>query len=109
MRFRLRRGALIAEAKATRHNKPLISRLAEVGFSSIVQWVLDRFKLSTSGYDAKVYRQEMQSNSDFCKFNDMLRMVLDCTGPQVEQILDILTHKRDKGLIEFGFSQTDQH
>jgi len=55
-----------------------------------------------------VYRQEMQSNSDFCKFNDMLRMVLDCTGPQVEQILDILTHKRDKGLIEFGFSQTDQ-
>lgn len=99
---------LIAEAKATRAQSSFIVRLAQVTLSSLVQWMLERFGLRGGGYDARTYRTEVVSNSDFCKFDDVLRMVLDCTPVQVQQIRSILETMYEQGSIDFGLSESKQ-
>ncbi|MFK7857530.1 MAG: DUF3095 domain-containing protein [Granulosicoccus sp.] len=99
---------LVAEAKATRADASFIARLAKITFESLFQWVLERFDLSGGGYDAKAYRAELRSNTDFCRFDDVLRMVLDCSSAQVEQIRVILNEMHEQGSIDFGIFETRQ-
>ena len=99
---------LSAEAKATRADKPFWQKLIEIYIKSFIQWVMERRGLSHWGYDAKVYRDEMGTNSDYCKYDDVLRMVLDCTPKQVSQIRALLDKMHADGQIDFGFFETEQ-
>ncbi len=99
---------LASEAKATRADKPYWHRFLEIYVKSFLQWVMERYGLSGGGYDAKVYRDEMRINSDYCKFDDVLRMVLDCTPVQVKKIRKILDLMHAKGELDFGFFETEQ-
>lgn len=108
MRFSWPPKGLIAEAKVTRLNGTYIARLIEISIKSLFQFFLERFDLSGGGYDAKSYRNELRNNTDFCRFDDVLRMVLDCTPAQAEKICDILDEMHELGSIDFGFSETRQ-
>lgn len=99
---------LSAEAKATRANKPFWQKITEIYIKSFIQWVMERRGLSYWGYDAKVYRDEMGANSDFCKYDDVLRMVLDCTPTQVSQIRKLLDKMHADGQVDFGLFETEQ-
>lgn len=108
MRFNWPPTGLVSEAKATRAQRSFISRMTKITLQSFFQWILEKFDLNVGGYDAKTYRQELQSNSDFCKFDDVLRMVLDCSLQQVEQIESILNQMHEQGSIDFGLSKSKQ-
>lgn len=108
MRFSWPPKGLVAEAKVTRAAGSFISRLAEITIKSLIQWFLERFNLSGWGYDAKSYRRELRSNTDFCKFADELRMVLDCTPAQVTRIRVILDEMHEIGSLDFGLFETKQ-
>ncbi len=108
MRFRWPPKGLVSEAKATRAAGTFMARLIKISIESLFQWVLERFDLSGGGYDAKSYRKEVRSNTDFCKFDDVLRMVLDCTPLQVEQIRLVLDEMHEQGGIDFGVFETKQ-
>jgi len=99
---------LLAEAKATRAEGRFAARLVKIAIQSLFQWVLERFDLSGGGYDARAYRAEVRSNTDFCKFDDVLRMVLDCTTEQIGQIRAILNDMHEQGRIDFGCFDTRQ-
>jgi len=43
------------------------------------------------------YKSEVLQNSDFKKFDDMLRFVVDCTQNQVDQIYEILKRSHAEG------------
>ena len=65
---------------------------------SFIQWVLEKLNLSAGGYNAPIYRQELHANSDYQRFDDMLRLVLDCTEKQINEIdafLSALNHKEE--------------
>ena len=108
MRLRWPPKGIIAEAKATRGTKTFLRRLCETGCQSLIQWTMNRYNLSTSGFDAETYRQELCTNSDHCKFDDVLRMVLDCTPEQVPEIKALLDTMKDAGEIEYGFFETEE-
>ncbi|WEA23808.1 DUF3095 family protein [Rhizobium binxianense] len=45
---------------------------------------------------------EVASNSDFRKFDDGLRLTLDCTADQIDSVEAILVAARERGEIDFG-------
>lgn len=53
------------------------------------------------------YKKELRFNSDFRKFDETLRMVLDCTPVQIEQIRKVLTRFEEEGLLTFGLHLSD--
>lgn len=108
MRFRWPPKGLVAEAKATRASKSYIRRCVEIFFQSFVQWILEQFDLKGGNYNAPVYREELRKNSDYCRFDDVLRMVLDCTPEQLVQIRAILGRMHTTGDINFGLFETEQ-
>ena len=48
------------------------------------------------------YKEELKLNSDFKKFDETLRMVLDCSPQQIEQIQTVLEDLRKQNLISYG-------
>lgn len=99
---------LAAEAKATRASKSYLHRIAELYFESFIHWVLERFNLTAGAYNAPRYKEELKINSDYCKFDDVLRMVIDCTPDQVVKIRALLDQMHTAGDIDFGLFETEQ-
>jgi len=108
MRLRWPPKGIVAEAKATRGDKSYIRRLCEIGYQSLLQWIMNRFNLTAGGFDAQAYRQELCTNSDHCKFDDVLRMVLDCAPEQVKKIRSLLDTMQTAGDIEYGVFDTEE-
>jgi len=54
---------------------------------ALYAYVLLRFGISIAGFVPKTYVQQVVENSDFRKYDDGLRMILDCT-PELEHALD---------------------
>ncbi len=99
---------LVAEAKATRANKGYWRRLAEIYSQSLIQWISDHFNVQAGHYHAKRYRKELSRNNDFCRFDDVLRMVIDCSLAEVVQIRALLDQLHAAGDIDFGLFETEQ-
>lgn len=108
MRFRWPPKGLRSEARATRGEKPFVLRYLEVLLGSLFQLVLERFDLKGGAYDAPVYREELRANSDYCRFDDVLRMVLDCTAPQIEGIRSLLETLHEAGEVYYGIFEVKQ-
>jgi len=108
MRLRWPPKGIVAEAKTTRGDKSYIRRLCEIGYQSLLQWVMNRFNLIAGGFDARAYRQELCINSDHCKFDGVLRMVLDCGPEQVQEIRSLLDTMKTAGDIEYGVFDTEE-
>ena len=108
MRLRWPNKGLISEAKATRGSGSFSRRLGEILYQSLIQWVMNRFNLRASGFDAPAYRRELCTNSDHCKFDDVLRMVLDCSPEQVTKISALLETLHNSGDIDFGVFDTEE-
>ena len=57
--------------------------------TAIGRFLLAR-RVDALGFPGSVYRQQVVQNTDFRKFDDMLRMVLDVSAEQRAQILELL-------------------
>jgi hypothetical protein len=73
------------EARARRGGSLMIRRVVVLVFSLYV-YVVMRFGINIAGFKPKTYVQQVVENSDFRKYDDGLRMVLDCT-PELERAL----------------------
>jgi hypothetical protein len=96
MVFRWPPKGLKAEALATKGEQSYWRRLLWLYWNSFIQFLLEKFDLSGGGYDAPVYRQELRENSDYRRFDDTLRMVLDCTTEEVRAIDGVLSYFRSQ-------------
>ena len=54
--------------------------------NTLFVYVIMRFGISVGGFVPKTYVQQVVENSDFRKYDDGLRMILDCT-PELESAL----------------------
>jgi hypothetical protein len=64
----------------------LLRRRAWVLANTLFVYVIMRFGIPVGGFVPKTYVQQVVENSDFRKYDDGLRMVLDCT-PELERAL----------------------
>src|SRR6201991_4135697 len=70
------------EARA-RRGGALLTRRLKVFAWALFYYVVMRFGIKVGGFAPKIYVQQLVENSDFRKYDDGLRMVLDCT-PELE-------------------------
>ena len=94
------------EARAARGGS-LFKRRARVLAHSLFVYFIMRFGISAGGFVPKTYVQQVVENSDFRKYDDGLRMILDCT-PQLErELTQRLMAAASGGIARYGLHRQD--
>ena len=94
------------EARAARGGT-LLKRRAFVLANTLFAYVVMRFGITVGNFVPKLYVQQVVENSDFRKYDDGLRMILDCT-PELERALaQRLAAAASNGIIRYGLYQQD--
>ena len=57
-------------------------------------------------FDSENYAQSMRSHTDYRKFDDMLRMVIDCTDEQADFIESMLEERKSGGQLFYGIHRS---
>ena len=70
--------------------------------TSLIQRVAERYNRKIADYDAAHYRREMQANTDFRKFDGALRMVIDVTQQQADEVERFLEAGYRAGELNYG-------
>lgn len=91
------------EARASRHGgEGLPMARLRVMAATFVSYIVMRFGVRLGSFDPAVYRREVVENSDFRKYDDSLRMTLDCTPALADRIERRLTQAKRDGIARFG-------
>jgi hypothetical protein len=94
------------EARAARGGT-LLKRRAFVLANTLFAYLVMRFGITVGNFVPKLYVQQVVENSDFRKYDDGLRMILDCT-PELERALaQRLAAAAANGVIRYGLYQQD--
>lgn len=96
------------EARASRRaGESIRARKAKVLALTLLYFLIMRSGLRVGRFIPSKYTQELIENSDFRKFDDSLRMVLDCTPELAAEIEDYLKKAAAKGLVRYGAHRQD--
>ena len=91
------------EARASRKSgQGLFMQRLRVGAGTLLAFMIMRFGIRVGGFDPRVYRREVVDNSDFRKYDDNLRMTLDCTPALADRIEQRLTQAEKDKVARFG-------
>src|SRR3954447_4564114 len=94
------------EVRATRGGS-LLKRRAFVLANTLFVFLVMRFGISVGGFVPKTYVRQVVENSDFRKYDDGLRMILDCT-PELERTLsERLAAAASSGIVRYGLHRQD--
>ncbi len=107
MKFRWPPRGLALEARATARGQTFLRRYVAVLASSLIQYWCERFDRQAGPYNAPVYRDELRSNTDFRKYDGILRMVLDVSASHAELIEQYLEREHDAGHLVYGVHLAD--
>ncbi len=107
MTFRWPPRGLKLEARATAGDRGFPRRYFAILTSSLIQFWCERFDRRAGTYNAPVYREELRSNTDFRKYDGILRMVLDVSERQAERIARYLAREHDAGRLVYGAHLAD--
>ncbi len=91
------------EVRASRKSgEGLFMRRLRVSAGTLIAFMIMRFGIRVGGFDPSVYRREVVENSDFRKFDDNLRMTLDCTPALADRIEQRLAKAEADKVARFG-------
>jgi len=76
-------------------------------FQIVIAVIVFKFKVPPLILNPKKYANSMRTHSDYRKFDDMLRMILDCSADQIEKIKTFLEALFQKGEIFYGMHESD--
>jgi Protein of unknown function (DUF3095) len=94
------------EARAQRGGS-LFSRRAGVLAHTLFAYLVMRFGIRVGGFVPKAYLQQVVENSDFRKYDDGLRMVLDCTAELERRLAERLAAAASNGIARYGLHRQD--
>jgi hypothetical protein len=94
------------EARA-RRGGPLLKRRIAVLAHTLFVYVIMRFGLNVGGFVPKTYVQQVVENSDFRKYDDGLRMILDCTSELERALTQRLAQAASAGIVRYGLHRQD--
>ncbi|MEW6642618.1 MAG: DUF3095 domain-containing protein [Pseudomonadota bacterium] len=94
------------EARAGRRGPLLLRRVSVLGFS-LAAFLIMRFGIKVGGFVPGTYVGQVVANSDFRKFDDALRMVLDCTPELGQEIERRLAAAAAAGTVRYGLHRQD--
>jgi Protein of unknown function (DUF3095) len=94
------------EARAARGG-PLLARRALVLGVTLWAYVVMRFGIKVGQFVPKNYVRQVVENSDFRKYDDGLRMILDCTEELQDALTERLVAAADRGIVRYGLYAQD--
>jgi hypothetical protein len=94
------------EARA-RRGGALLTRRLHVFAWTLFYYLIMRFGIKVSGFVPHVYVQQVVENSDFRKYDDGLRMVLDCTPGLERELSARLAAAASAGTARYGLHRQD--
>jgi hypothetical protein len=92
------------EARAWRGGSLTRRRAAVLGYT-LFAYLIMRFRIRLGGFVPDVYVQQVVENSDFRKYDDGLRMILDCSAELEAAIGQRLAAA--KGIVRYGLHRQD--
>ena len=94
------------EARAARGGSLARRRILVLGRTLFV-YVIMRFGIRVGGFVPKTYTRQVVENSDFRKYDDGLRMVLDCTLELERALTQRLEAAASQRIIRYGLHRQD--
>ncbi|MDE2378673.1 DUF3095 domain-containing protein [Bradyrhizobium sp.] len=94
------------EARAARGGS-LFRRRASVLATTLFVYVVMRFGIRLGGFVPKAYVQQVVENSDFRKFDDGLKMILDCSVELERALSERLASAAADGVVRYGLHRQD--
>jgi hypothetical protein len=94
------------EARALRGGS-LFRRRASVLTFTLFSYLILRFGIRVGGFVPKTYVEQVVANSDFRKYDDGLRMVLDCTPELADELEARLAQAAANGIARYGVHRQD--
>lgn len=107
LRFRWPPRSLWMEAQTTAGKRSILRRFAQIFMESIFQGLAERFDWKIGPYNAPVYREETRTNTDFRKYDGLLRMVLDVSPSQADAIEAYFAAEHAAGRLVYGTHRAD--
>ncbi|MFU8788089.1 MAG: DUF3095 domain-containing protein [Methylobacter sp.] len=90
-----------------RYHSPKWTKAALLRWGEIILAVgIFRFKLPLFNFDASHYRNSLSFYSDYQKFDDLLRMVIDCSPAQIRQLRGYLEVCYREGELYYGLHES---
>ena len=108
LRFRWPPRGLGLEARATAGRSGFLRAYLWALVTSALQSLCERRGLKIGPYDGAVYRHELMAQTDFRKFDDMLRTVLDVTADEADRIERWLDEEHYAGRLVYGLHRDAQ-
>ncbi|MEX0369673.1 MAG: DUF3095 domain-containing protein [Tateyamaria sp.] len=96
------------EAHASHGGKGVRARKREILFETLIAWVLIKTGIRVGGFDPTHYRRTVGNNADFRKFDDGLKMTIDCDAGTVAKLRDVLEKARADGVARYGMHTQDE-
>ena len=94
------------EARAQRGGS-LFRRRAGVLAHTLFAYLIMRYGIKVGGFVPKTYVQQVVENSDFRKYDDGLRMILDCTSDLESALTKRLMQAASAGVARYGLHRQD--
>lgn len=94
------------EARARRGGS-LSKRRAAVLAHTLFAYLIMHFGIKVGGFVPQAYVRQVVENSDFRKYDDGLRMVLDCTPELERELTQRLTAAASAGIARYGMHRQD--
>ena len=91
------------EVRASRlHESSRFAARLWVGARTLASHLIFRTGLRVGDFDPARYRRQLVANTDFRKFDDGLRMTLDCTPELADQLEGLLASAETAGVARWG-------
>jgi Protein of unknown function (DUF3095) len=94
------------EARAKRGGSLFTRRVGVLAYT-LFAYLIVRFDIKVGGFVPKTYTQQVVENSDFRKYDDGLRMILDCTPELERAVSDRLAAAAHSGIVRYGLHRQD--
>jgi hypothetical protein len=99
---------LDVEARSSRApGESILRRKLVLGLQSLASWVIIRFGIPIGGFRPERYIGELVANADFRKYDDGLRMTLDCTPALADRLEARLLAAEQAGIAQFGLHRQE--
>jgi hypothetical protein len=96
-------GGVDLEARAShKQGESLPAQRVRVALRTLLAFLIMRLGIRVGDFDPVAYRREVIENSDFRKYDDNLRMTLDCTPALADRIEHRLLQAEVDGIARFG-------
>ncbi|KUP93016.1 DUF3095 domain-containing protein [Tritonibacter horizontis] len=106
--MRLPPRGLTTEARMSRGRLPHGLRALTLLVNTLFAAALFLRGRPTGNFDPVAYRSVLVANADFRKFDDGLKMTIDCTDSIRQRLEALLTEARAKGIARFGLHAQDE-